>query len=139
MWDRQQRRRENDTRWQEIHKIISNFWWRKLSDFRFESDNFFMRKLERILKFFLGSFARVQEAHIQWWIAFKNCNFQLNLPFFCQSQNFSRSGHFFCCSRVKCKRKLEKMSEAFNDGAYRWFFFHIYIFPFQLTASFPVR
>lgn len=136
MWDRQQRRRENDTRWQEIHKIISNFWWRKLSDFRFESDNFFMRKLERILKFFLGSFARVQKAPIQWWIAFKNCNFQLNLPFFLSITKLFTLGTFFCCSRVKCKRKLEKMSEAFNDGAYRWFFFISIFFHFNWQLHF---
>lgn len=139
MWDRQQRRRENDTRWQEIHKIISNFWWRKLSDFRFESDNFFMRKLERIFNKFLGSFERVQKAYIQWWIAFKNCNFQLNLPFFCQSQNFSRSGHFFVVREWNASGNWKKCRKLSTTALIDDFFFHIYIFPFQLTASFPVR
>lgn len=134
MWDRQQRRRENDTRWQEIQKIISNFWWRKLSDFRFESDNFFMRKLERIFNKFLGSFARVQKAYIQWWIAFKNCNFQLNLPFFLSITKLFTLGTFFLLFESEMQAEIGKNVGSFQRRRLSMIFFSYLYFSISIDS-----
>lgn len=137
MWDRQQKRRENDTRWQEIQKIISNFWWRKLSDFRFESDNFFMRKLERIFSKFLGSFARVQKAYIQWWIAFKNCNFQLNLPFFfVNHKTFHARDIFFVVREWNASGNWKKCRKLSTTALIDDFFFISIFFHFNWQLHF---